>query len=62
MTGGRTSAVFGETLCLPAGRQGRTFASLEAISQLRKPRHPFVWRPAIQGSGEDHTGRVATRD
>jgi hypothetical protein len=30
MTGGQASAVFGETLCLPAGRQGGTFACLTA--------------------------------
>jgi hypothetical protein len=30
MTGGRASAVFGETLCLPAGRQGGTFPCLTA--------------------------------
>ena len=30
VTGGRASAVFGETLCLPAGRQGSTFACLTA--------------------------------
>jgi len=37
MTGGRASVVFGKTLRLPAGRQGRIFASLEAISHLCKP-------------------------
>jgi hypothetical protein len=30
ITGGRASAVFGEALCLPAGRQGGTFPCLTA--------------------------------
>jgi len=30
MTGGPASVVFGETLCLPTGRQGGTFAYLTA--------------------------------
>ncbi len=30
VTGERASAVFGETLCLPAGRQGDTFTCLTA--------------------------------
>ena len=29
-TGGQTSGVFGETLCLPTGRQGGTFFCLTA--------------------------------
>jgi len=30
MVGGRASAVYGKTLCLPAGRQGGTFHCLTA--------------------------------
>ncbi len=31
----------------------------ETISQLHNPGNPFVWRPAVQGFGEGHTGRAA---
>jgi hypothetical protein len=74
MTGGPTNVVFGETLCLPArsrfgeGRAAplpvslRERSGLEAFSQLHKPGNPFIWRPAVQGFGEDYIGRVATRD
>jgi len=69
MVGGRASAVFGETLCLPAGRQGGTFACFTAEtkclgSDLAAPqaRYPFLWRPAMQGFEEDPTDPVATRD
>ena len=48
---------------------GSTFACLTAEtkhlgSDLATPhsRLPFVGRSAVQGCGEDHTGRVATRD
>ena len=66
VTGGRTSVVFGETLCLPTGRQAapllvqlRERIASETISQLHNPGNPFVWRPAVQGFGEGHTGRAA---
>jgi hypothetical protein len=45
---------------LPVQLRERT--ALEAISQLHNPGNLFVWRPAVQGFGEDHTGRAATRD
>jgi len=34
MTGGQASSVFGETLCLPAGRQGGTFPRLTAETKI----------------------------
>ena len=69
MTGGRTSTVFGETLCLPAGRQGGTLACLTAEadcleSDLAPPqaRLPIRLKTAIQGCGEGRTGLVASHD
>ena len=60
--GERASVVFGETLrrhlfasnCRNETPRKRSRNSL-------KPGPPFVWRPAVQGCGEDRTGRIATR-
>jgi hypothetical protein len=38
ITGGRIGVVFGETLCLPAGRQGVTFSALIPHLELASDR------------------------
>jgi hypothetical protein len=69
ITGGRIGVVFGETLCLPAGRQGVTFSALiphiELASDLTcnpisSNNYPLL-KLAIQGFGEDRTGPPAAR-
>jgi len=56
VTGGRASAVFGETLCLPAGRQGDTLTCLTAEtkhlgSDLAPPQARLPIRLKIRRAG-----------
>jgi hypothetical protein len=62
MYGGRAGVVLGETL----GRhlftaESHDRSSFTACLQIRTPGYPPFRRSAMQGFGEDYTGRAATR-
>jgi hypothetical protein len=62
MVGERAGAVFGETLRRHLCLSNCGNETPWKLSQFPKSGHPFLWRPAMQGFGEDHTDPVATRD